>query len=152
MPRHIAMTERILAFRGADELRQMRAAECFAYLQGAVGVAVGLSAIIRDDRTLWSDLTISMSVMTIALGYALGRRHRAMAAAMLMVLVVVECILRLVITKRMPGIIFYGPLLLVYAVAVDAAREYATFRDAIAGPTLPSAASRMWKRIQSHRR
>lgn len=124
MPLDLPRTEAELRQRRTDALRRMRTAERIAYFQGAVVILLYLSLAQQSDW-LSSAYYLMMGCGLPGLGWAVGRRHRADAAAVLVVIVLGIIILQFVAgapTLSVLAAIFAWK----YGQAFNAAREYAT--------------------------
>ncbi len=139
MPPHPPTTERGLAERRADAMRAMRRAEWGAYVQGALSIGLAVLAIVSDELPLDPISPTIIGIASIALGYALGRRHSAAAAAGLIVIVLGLALWRLIAGVRPPALIVVVLWVVMYNRAYNAAREYASLRDVQIAPSVPDA-------------
>ena len=125
MDNQLPRTERGLLARRTEALRLMRRAEWAAYIQGAIAAAVYVAfAVQRGD---WIDplYYAGMALLLWGLGYLVGRRHSAVAAAVLVALVLGLAVLQLLAGGRPPALLFVAIFAWLYGQAFSAAREYA---------------------------
>lgn len=109
---------------GDSEITRMRTGERLAYLQACLTLFayVGLSVVNHNWFSSLQYLFVGFAFA--GLGYAVGRRHSAWAAALLIVLVVTEMVLGIISVAR-PLTLIIALFLWKYGQAFSAARKYA---------------------------
>jgi hypothetical protein len=122
-------TEAGLLQRRTDALSRMRTAERLAYFQAALAaiVYVLLAANTNDWTTPVNFL--ATGAIIAPLGWAVGRRHSAVAAACLVVLVLGLTVLQLASGGRSPAVIVVAIFAWKYGQAFNAAREYMALQN-----------------------
>jgi hypothetical protein len=117
----------------------MRRAEIAAYITaGLSAVAYAAIGINSGGWVEYSDMIVGSAIVA-ALGYALGRRHRAWAAIGLMVYLILVTVLRILADGRPPALLIVGILGWLYFEGFQAAREYAALKGVQLEPSAPAA-------------
>ncbi len=129
MPPHPVTTERGLQRCRDDALRRMRKAEWAGYIQGVLSAfAYVVFAMIGGDW-IGPVLMLIIGAVVASLGFAVGRKHSALAAASLVVIVLGLAVLQLISGGRPPALIFVVILAWIYGQGFNGARELAQLRD-----------------------
>lgn len=137
MPPHLPKTARGLTQRRADALRHLHVAEWAAYIQAALGLLVYvLFAVTGGD---WSAPleTLIVALVAAGLGFGVGRRQSALAAALLVLIVLGVTVLRFVSGEHLPALIIVAIFVWLYGRGFLAAREYAALREMQVEPAAP---------------
>lgn len=111
--------------KGATALRNMRQAEWIAYIQSTVGIVAFFALGGRTGHWLMFLRFFVSSVIVLALGYAVGQRHSAIAAATLVGIVLGVAVWNLSVRGRVPAIFLVAFVALAYGRAFNSAQEYA---------------------------
>lgn len=137
MPSHPVKTECGLQQRRDDALKLMRTAEWAAYFQGGLSIVVGVFLALQAEGLSGGIETVLLGVVLVALGFAIGRKHNAIAAAALVAIVLGYAVLQLLAGGRPPALIVVAIFAWIYGKGYNAAREFASLRDVQLESTTP---------------
>ena len=121
-------TERSFQERQAEALRRMRRAEWAAYVQSTASLVAYVAFALSGGDWAAPLYYAVMGTLLAVLGFLVGRRRSAAAAASLVALVLGLAVLQVVGGGRPPVLLFVALFAWLYGQAFSAAREYATMK------------------------